>query len=143
MHPYERIAIWTILVILIFTVFFRGTSEFTPSQFNLMSMKEFEGVPYELKQIYATAMTPVTQAAAGKVREYWNTLGAADKQALKTEVMNASARATTNINSADPKNYMQQMMKKPPVMPPPMPMTPPGVIPPVMAVPMGYPVQKY
>jgi hypothetical protein len=138
MHPYERIAIWTILIVLVFTVFFKVTSGFTAKQTNLMTLAEFENVPSEVKDLYASAMTPVTQAAAGKVKEFWGSLNNDQKKAFKTEVMNSSASMTSQIISIDAAGYVRQLMQpRQPAPVPPMGIPPSVPISNVFAVPMS------
>jgi len=99
MHTYERIALWVIVVFLIFKVFFIGTSGYTASNpLSIMDLAEFNGVPGPVKQIWQTNITnTIMPAITSKFTQFWNNLSA-DKQTNISNVYgSASTQLATNI----------------------------------------------
>ena len=100
MHTVERIAMWTVIALIIFFLFFKQSSGFTSNQANLMSMAEFSGVPQPLKNAYVQNMTPIVNALSQKITSDWNKMSPdAQKKTLAT-IAAASAQMVANINQA-------------------------------------------
>ena len=69
MHQIERIALWSIIVLIVLFLFFRGrVSGFGP-QDNLMSLAEFNNVPKEFKDLYISSALPITSAIGNKLAD--------------------------------------------------------------------------
>jgi len=100
MHTAERIALWSIIVLIIFFLFFRQTSGFTSKQMNLMSMAEFSGVPQPLKDAYVQNMTPIVDALSQKITAEWNGLKPDGQKKALAQISAASNQIVANINKA-------------------------------------------
>jgi hypothetical protein len=90
MHTLERIALWTVIVLIIFFLFFKNSSGFTASQNNLMSMNEFNWLPQPIKDSYASNMTKIINALNPKVTSYWNYMPASDQQKFLKQYSDAT-----------------------------------------------------
>jgi hypothetical protein len=82
MHTLERIALWSILILIVFFLFFKNSSGFTADQNNLMSMNEFSWLPQPIKDSYASNVTKIVNALSPKLQTYMNSLPAGNQQQM-------------------------------------------------------------
>jgi hypothetical protein len=82
MHTLERIALWSILILIIFFLFFKNSSGFTADQNNFMSMNEFKWLPQPIKDSYASNVTKIIDALKPKLQTYMNSLPAGNQQQM-------------------------------------------------------------
>ena len=100
MHIAERIALWSIIILIIFFLFFKQTSGFTNRQMNLMSLAEFNGVPQPLKDAYIQNMTPIVDALSKKITAEWIELKPDGQKKALAQLSAMSAQVVANINKS-------------------------------------------
>lgn len=99
MHVAERIALWTVIVLIIFFLFFKNSSGFTSSQTNLMTLNEFKWLPTDIKNSYASNMTKIINAIKPKLDTYMGSLPAANKQKMLNDINSGVNAYVARINS--------------------------------------------
>jgi hypothetical protein len=99
MHVAERIALWTVIVLIIFFLFFRNSSGFTASQPNLMYMNEFSWIPTDIKNSYASNMTKIINAIKPKMTAYWTSIPAGEQQKMLKKLSDGADEYVTLINT--------------------------------------------
>ena len=100
MHTAERIAMWVVIALIVFFLFFKQTSGFTNKQTNLMSLAEFNEVPQPLKDAYVQNMTPIVNALVGKIAKEWNGMKSDDQKKSLAQISEMSKYIASNINMA-------------------------------------------
>ena len=100
MHKFERLALWSIIILIVVFLFFRGgVSGFTRND-NLMSLSEFSGIPDELKRIYTQAVGPIVTALGAKVSKGFNSMKNEDRNELNIRIQDISKTIVNAIKSA-------------------------------------------
>jgi hypothetical protein len=100
MHTAERVALWVIIALIVFFLFFKQTSGFTNRQMNLMSLAEFKGVPQPLKDAYVQNMSPIVDALSEKITKEWNGINPMDQQKALAQLAGMSQQIVANIKQA-------------------------------------------
>ena len=142
MHTAERIAMWVVIALIVFFLFFKQTSGFTNKQTNLMSLAEFNEVPQPLKDAYVQNMTPIVNALVGKIAKEWSGMKSDDQQKSLTQISEMSKQIASNIDMApDAKTAINPMTHRNvfAIAGTPMPMTRP-VVRPMPSQPMPMPM---
>jgi len=99
MHQFERIALWSIIILIVLFLFFRGrASGYENSSNNLMSLAEFSGVPDTLKGIYSEAITPVTNKLGQSLTMKYNKLTKPEKENLINILRDNAAKIASVID---------------------------------------------
>jgi len=99
MHTFERIALWAVLSLVIFFLFFKNSSDFTANQPNLMSMNEFKWLPQPIRDSYALNMTKIINAVNPKFTSYWNSMPVANQQTLLSKLSTSTDQYVQMISS--------------------------------------------
>jgi hypothetical protein len=92
MHKYERIGLWSLVILLLFLVLFkpRMSSGYSGPSINIMDLQEFRTVPTEIKTFYSNQFTRLFDTALTPVVRSWSTLPVDNKnkykQMIKSEI---------------------------------------------------------
>ena len=98
---YERIALWVIVIILLFRVFVIREKYTANSPLGIMDLKEFSGLPDDVKQIWQdNLISKILPAITSKISQAWTNTSAARKTTITNEISTAATQLTTNINNA-------------------------------------------
>ena len=96
---YERIALWVIVTVLLVRVFVIKERYTANSPLGIMDLKEFNGFPDDVKQIWQdNVINKILPAVGTKMTQLWNNTSATRKTAITTEFSTAATQLTTNIN---------------------------------------------
>lgn len=103
MHKYERIGLWSLMIVLLVIVLFRPRiSGYSPVglSFNLMDAQEFRSMPAELKALYSTNVPKVTDALCRKISSDWAKASTPNKNGFKTMITQYADSLANNINAS-------------------------------------------
>jgi hypothetical protein len=114
MHKYERIALWSAIVLLLILFIFRPRlSGYSGSAFNLMDAQEFRNVPKDIKALYTSQALKITDLMSGFVARDWNALSTADKNKVKSGITTLVTGAGANINTQNVRRGTCNIFKGP------------------------------
>ena len=145
MHKYERIALWTLVILTFLIVVFRpSVSGWTGTPSSIFDVAEFNAFPANLASALKTNGQSIIGALAKKSTKDWQQLPVSQQNMILTNMKNASDRIINNINSgmtiqtltAPPPMPMPMPPPPMPMPPPPMPMPPPPMPMPPPSIPM-------
>ena len=111
MHKYERIALWSLLIIVLFMIIFKPRlSRYSGPAINLMDLQEFRTVPADIKIAYTTNAIKITDALGAKMSSDWARAGPAAKVQLKPMATRYADMAVSKISSAKDFNQALNMV---------------------------------
>lgn len=105
MHVAERIALWTVIGLIIFFLFFKNSSGFTASQPNLMNLAEFSWLPSQVKSSYVSNGTAIVT----KLGTLYSSMSASEKTDFQNYVIAIFTLYKDGVNSA---TSLKQLFKK-------------------------------
>jgi hypothetical protein len=97
---YERIALWVIILVLLFKVFVIKERYTPTTPLGIMDLKEFSGLPDDIKQIWQdNIINKILPTVGTKITEAWDNTSSARKTAIKNEFSTAATQLKTNIDN--------------------------------------------
>jgi hypothetical protein len=116
MHKYERIGLWSLVILLLVIVLFKPRfSGYSPGNlsFNLMDAQEFRKIPNQIKTTYSSQFLRITDALGTKIANEWNRGTAAQKADFVKFMKNTTEDAVNKINSTNNLNQAIQSVSGP------------------------------
>ena len=142
MHKYERIALWTLVILTLLIVVFRpAVSGWTGSPSSIFDVSEFNFLPSPVSSAVKNNGGAILSAMGSKFTQEWKMMTPEQQNMILSQMQNATKEYINMINTKGVVNHpvvqaavaSQQMMPAPA---PPMPMPMPAPAPP-MPMPMS------
>jgi hypothetical protein len=106
MHSAERVLLWSIIIFIIFLLFFRQTSGYA-SSFSLLDATEFKYFPTDVKAYIKDSLNTIMQASGDKFTQEYKKSSQAVKDQFRNKIKNATDSAVAQIHYMSLSDIMQ------------------------------------